>query len=523
MDFVEIFSLIIYGIAISIFTVLSILVGFVAGIPVGVFISIFNYIKAICKETHFLTPSWDKDDEPAKRSYFFGPGYVQLYSTIVTMFALNNESLEIIISGAEKLKSYDSMFRKILNFGINAFQVVMSVVCYVLYITIGGTMFCVHGLIVTAFMAITLLIFSVVWLVDRIYLGFTRVFSDCPVCHHRTLIPHYRCPDCGRIHKKLVPGPYGIWFHRCTCKKLLPSTFLLGRGNLESVCSVCGNPVIASNVRPLSFQLVGEIYAGKTVYLASFFHEYTKMLEEKNIEYEIPHTYKASFQKLESWFSGTDCPATTDLNSQIYPVLINCGLKHRRLFSVYDIAGESFSMPIDRLPFEQNQFNYCDGILYLIDPTKSNIVNPKNSIDGIATAELVANNFINYLISTSTKDPSSRRKTPLTIIISKSDNIYVRKAVNEQIIINTFNSNREQYPTLESACNAVCEKFLIDIGYVAVIKSLKSVFENINYFPVSAIGHEANGKMYTPQGVITPFGWMIAQADNQFYKATFSM
>lgn len=40
---------------------------------------------------------------------------------------------------------------------------------------------------------------------------------------------------------------------------------------------------------------------------------------------------------------------------------------------------------------------------------------------GIATAELVVNNFINRLISTTTKDALSRRKAPLSIIISKAD------------------------------------------------------------------------------------------------------
>ena len=54
-------------------------------------------------------------------------------------------------------------------------------------------------------------IFTIVWIIDRIYLLKNKIRSDCPTCHSRFLIPTFMCPDCGAMHKKLVPGPYGIW------------------------------------------------------------------------------------------------------------------------------------------------------------------------------------------------------------------------------------------------------------------------------------------------------------------------
>ena len=65
-----------------------------AGIAVivGFFSAVANYFSAIRNNLNFLHWEWKKDDEPARRSYFFGPGYAQLFATIKNAFELNAAS-----------------------------------------------------------------------------------------------------------------------------------------------------------------------------------------------------------------------------------------------------------------------------------------------------------------------------------------------------------------------------------------------------------------------------------------------
>lgn len=501
---------------IALATVVMVFVGALMGFGTGAVISVMNYIRAIAAETHLVEIHWKNDEEPAKRSYFFGPGYVQLARTIGTMFRMDSETIGSVFEFADPMKGSDSMLGIALTVGASVFQGVVFLTAYSVSAVIGGIMFLVHGMIVTVVMAAYSLIFSGVWIVERIYLGVKQLFSDCPMCHTRELIPYFKCPECKRIHKKLIPGPYGIWFHRCLCGHRVPSTLLMGRGRLESLCKECSNPLVASNVRPLSFQLVGETYSGKTVYLAAFYHEYIRTLTEKGVKTEIPAPYRLYFQNLERWFSGAPCPVTTDFNSQIYPLLIDCGLKPRRQFSVYDIAGESYTRTLDTLEHEQKQLHYCNGILFLLDPTKSVKVNPKAASGGIADTERMVENFVNYLISTSDRNASARFKTPLSVVITKADVGMVFSATNDEAVIREFNEHHDRHQTLEEARDALCEQFLIDIGYVAVIKMIKSAFESVHFFAVSAMGHSENGSAYTPFGVMAPLEWMIAQTDKQY-------
>ena len=501
---------------IALATVVLLLVGTVIGFGTGMITAVMNYVRAIVSETHLMEIHWIDDDEPAKRSYFFGPGYIQMARTIGTMFQLNGESIGSIFDFAEPMKDFDGNLSVALTVGASVFQMVAFLTTYSVSAIVGGIMFLIHGLIITAVLIAVFLFFSVVWIAERIYLGVKQLFSDCPMCHTRELIPYFKCPECKRIHKKLIPGPYGIWFHRCLCGHRVPSTLLTGRGRLESLCKECSNPLIASNVRPLSFQLVGETYSGKTVYLAAFYHEYIWALTEKGVKTEIPAAYRIYFQNLERWFSGAPCPVTTDFNSQIYPLLIDCGLNPRRQFSVYDIAGESYTRTLDTLEHEQKQLHYCNGILFLLDPTKSVKVNPKAASGSIADIERMVENFVNYLISTSDRNASARFKTPLSVVITKADVGMVFSAINDDVVIREFNEHQDRHQTLEKARDTLCEQFLKEIGYVAVIKMLKSAFESVHFFAVSAMGHNENGSSYTPFGVMAPLEWMIARADKQY-------
>lgn len=491
---------------------------------VGLFSALKNYFSAIKKNMNFIHWEWEKSDEPARRSYFFGPGYKQLIETIKDAFSANADTgLDIEVTG-DSIRG-DST-------GIWGFCRAIGKIIYIVlgYISVYvvGTLLCItlgliHGTITTFFMLLTYIIFSVVWIIDRLYLVKNKIRADCPTCHSRFLIPTFMCPDCGAMHKKLVPGSYGIWKHKCTCGKKLPATFLNGRSKLDAFCPDCGSPLVASDARPIVFQLIGGSKAGKTVYLSAFFHEYLqKLSSNRNLEFAIADQYRPYFDELEEWYNGVDCPATAQLNSQMYPILIDSSLRVKRQFSIYDIAGEMFDGFTADSEVQQQQFHYCDGLLFLIDPFSSgdlriNKINAGEDVSDFSdmAVEDVATNFINYLIRTGHAKANSRCNIPIAILIAKADIKEVKRVIGPAKIKSIFRNNTEQYGTYETARDSVCRQFLIDIGLSATVDNLETQFSNLHYFPVSAMGHSADGTPYEPWGITDAVEWMLPLADKE--------
>ena len=497
----------------------------VAGIAivVGSFSAIKNYIVAITSEMNFLHWTWEKSTEPAKRSYFFGPGYVQLGRTISKAFELNSESGHKVSETASNLRGDSGWWGVIKSIAATLYQVIAYICIYVLGTCLCAGLGLIHGTITTVFMLLCYVIFTIVWLVDRVYLWKNKIRSDCPNCHSRYLIPHFTCPQCGVTHQKLVPGPYGIWKHKCDCGYKLPSTFFNGRSKLESFCPDCGSSIVASNARPIVFQLIGGSKAGKTVFLSAFFHEYFSKLQKRGLSVTVADQYQPYFDELEYWYSGADCPATAQLNSQMYPLLIDSSLGVRRQFSIYDIAGEMFDGFTAEGEIQQQQFHYCDGLLFLLDPFSSGNLREDRISSGTDMSDFsnmpvedVAANFINYLIRTGHAKANARCNIPLSVIIAKADIREVKRAIGPAKIKSIFENNPGKYETIEQARDGECRQFLIDIGLSATVDNLEAQFPNIHYFPVSAMGHSPDGSEYEPWGVVEPVEWILPLADKNF-------
>lgn len=504
------------GIAAVIIAGVAVIVGFISAVS--------NYFSAIKNNLNFLHWEWEKDDEPARRSYFFGPGYAQLFATIKSAFELNAASGSKISATGKNIEGVSTgIWGAAKAIGGFIYTVVGYICVYVIGMILCAVLGLIHGSITTVFMILSYVIFTIVWIIDRIYLLKNKIRSDCPTCHSRFLIPTFMCPDCGAMHKKLVPGPYGIWKHKCTCGKKIPATFLNGRSKLEAFCPDCGSPLVASDARPVVFQLVGGSKAGKTVYLSAFFHEYLqKLSSNKNLEFTITDQYQPFFDELEEWYNGIDCPATAQLNSQMYPLLIDSSLGVKRQFSIYDIAGEMFDGFTADTEIQQQQFHYCDGLLFLIDPFSSgnlrtNKINAGEDISDFSdmAVEDVATNFINYFIRTGHAKANSRCNIPIAILIAKADIKEVKREIGPAKISNIFRNNTEQYGTYENARDSICRQFLVDIGLSATVDNLETQFSNLHYFPVSAMGHSADGTPYEPWGIMEAVEWMLPLADKE--------
>ncbi|MEV0636489.1 hypothetical protein AB0I77_16280 [Streptomyces sp. NPDC050619] len=77
-------------------------------------------------------------------------------------------------------------------------------------------------------------------------------YTDCGRTIHR---PVRLCPRCRARHRRLVPGRYGAFLHRCGCGTRLPA--VLGVRRLDACCPHCGKALPAGYERARVVVLVG--------------------------------------------------------------------------------------------------------------------------------------------------------------------------------------------------------------------------------------------------------------------------
>ncbi len=494
-----------------------------AAAAAGLVFAVKNYLAAIRSCVSFTHWEWTRDDEPARRSYFFGPGFAQLTGAVRTAFRLNAASAGKLRAAGRRIRGTNGgVLGAVRAAGGAIFTTVASACVYCAGAILCAAFAAVHGAVTSLVMAAAAAVFSVVWLADRLYLLWRKIRSDCPHCKTRFLIPAFRCPACSAVHRKLTPGPYGIWTHCCSCGEKLPATFLNGRSRLEAFCPQCGAPMAASDARPVVFQLVGGSKAGKTVYLSAFFHEYLRRLAGRSVSVTIPERYRPYFDELEAWYAGADCPATAQRNAQMYPLLIDGPLGVRRQFSIYDVAGELFDGHSADAELVQRQFHYCDGLLFLLDPFSGGLLRSARLRAGESLADFsemppeeAAEHFVNYLIRTGHARSGARCRIPLAVLIAKADEREVKRRIGPARIGSVFRSAPEQYGTYENARDAVCRQFLLDAGLAAAVNCLETSFATVRYFPVSAMGHAPDGTPYEPWGISEAVEWMLPLADRE--------
>ena len=243
------------------------------------------------------------------------------------------------------------------------------------------------------------------------------------------------------------------------------------------------------------------------------------MKNNRSVQYEITTQYQPYFDDLERWFGGEACSATIQLNSQMYPVLLDIGHGIKRQFSVYDIAGEMFNGDTIYSQEIQRQFQYCDGLLFVIDPCSSEKlhIGEESEVDmqdvSDVSANDVATNFINYFISTKHVNATKRSNKKLSVIITKADVKEIKREIGPAKINAVYSAQPGKYKTKADCRNQVCRQYLIDMGFSSAVDELEIHFREVQYYPVSAIGHSQDGTMYESWGIMEPFEWMLQNAD----------
>lgn len=463
----------------------------------GMIVSLHSFFAAVKENMDPYLKYVDKSSdltEGIKRNYFFGPGFYQIQTVITDVFKKLGRF-------RTKLKDWrDSLLTNqwFINIWIQMayyFSIFCSQILGYLWALVFSALL---GLIIIAGMIVFFTFFFVLWLFDRAVLVGKSIHTRCPHCKRKSVIPVFECPTCGLSHKKLVPGAYGVLKRKCVCGTRLSTTFMWGRSSYKASCPYCGTDLHSSGSKQFGIQLIGGVSSGKTSYLAAFWHEYKKWMDGKNnLSYrEIP---AEAFEELESWYEGGVAEATRETNASMYSIIHSIANSTSVQMTIYDIAGEVFS--VSEPEIQQQQFRYCEGFLILIDPTASPSV----------VASTITN-FVNFLDRLMGKSISKLASVPTAVIITKSD--LFKKDIGYPHIRSTFNKISEagyDTPEFREHFNDSCRDFLTNRGYTNAINLLEAEFSNLRYYPVSAIGHSGEEGAYESWGVLEPVFWLMGQ------------
>lgn len=481
--------------------------------------------------------------QPAKKSYFFDKGYRDLGNTIRDAWRSNGHSMEEYIgkigNEIQSLPLSEHRFLTVCKIVMNILAL-LSVLVFGSLITAAVSI--VNIAVLLVIMAGIYLVFSVVWLADRIYLMRNRIFTACPECKEKSLIPTYICPKCGAKHTNLTPGVYGIFHRTCTgsidgqvCGEILPTTFWGGRGKLAAVCPHCDAPLSGQESVPLCIPVVGGRSVGKTAFITAFAKEFIDSLApEKGWEVAIYDEKKRElYREIEAdYLSGktrmTERPTDSSSASSVPFSFFVRGKEfvHERLVHVYDIAGEVFTDSSENEV--QKQYEYCQGMVLVIDPFAIPSVRFRleewltpQDIAGIGKADIngILDSFLNKLREVTGLTERKMSSVPLAVVIGKMDSAGLSGDMGDVAVRRLMKEKPEVFGDYYDTMDYLCRKFLADNGMGSFVNAVSLRFKTNRFFACSAIGHTRDRGKYRPQGVMAPMQWLFDQADPDMARA----
>ena len=439
----------------------------IAVIIYGASIAIRNYFRSFVRNRdpykYYVDKTKGAQKNVLRKSYFFGPGYA---SVIKTAKEAAKDNINVLKNIRTWIDEHSDTKLEYYSLGIVGWLYLIFSAISIISVGCSVTLLCsaVHLLFMFVVMAIVYILFSAIWIADRIALYHYRINSDCHKCHERYLVPAFVCPNCKRMHTKLIPSAYGILHHICKCGKELPCTFFNGRNQLQAVCPRCSDEEhkifirLHSNVHPISIQLVGASGAGKSVYLASAIIKFMETLSVRS-DIKASETDKIKSDRLRRIYSTGHSSHTDAKNAVMYPVQISSPrLETDRLLSFYDIGGEFFVNAERGGTVAMVHLNYADGLLFLIDACK--LKNSNNNT--LEQDEIIVNSLVNYMDGIGTKRNGGKFAIPFMVLFSKY----------------TPTERDEKY------------KSLIISRSNNLITTIESNFSEVHYYATSAAGGE---------------------------------
>ncbi|MDY5441472.1 MAG: hypothetical protein SPG64_04585 [Candidatus Enteromonas sp.] len=463
----------------------------------------------------------EKGSEPARKSWFFGPNFRAIPSIFQSCF-------RVILAQTSYIKELLSGWFEDGELIIKGLVLVcgfeIAIIHWGVAFILSATWMGIFTVLFLIAMLIYYVIFAIFWAVDRLFLLFRGYKNDCPNCKKRSLIPEYTCPSCGAVHKKLAPNTYGVFYHTCRCGAMLGSTHFSGKSYLNPVCPRCHEPMKTGATRPITFQLIGGTASGKTVYLAALFHELHRHYGSTHANYYSDPACAEGMNELEKAFQGKYMRSTAGRDALFYADIVEP--KHYPVpvkFEVVDIPGEMFSgqTALKEGDTRLEQYKYCNGFLFLLDPFAEGDLKAAQSTDksteySPASPEEVLTSFDNYLIAQGFAKTGKMVDTPLSVIVTKADTKEVRKRLTFEAIDEEWETNRKAYASYDACRDQLIKEFLASVSQASLVSNIEARFKNVHFYLASPMGHSPNDKAYAPWGVLAPVRWPLTIKDKKY-------
>ena len=513
-----------------------------AGIVVGLYLAIYDYLKAISEVfaknvQHLRKVDLNKSKEPAYVSYFFGASYRDLFETIKTAWLNNGEQIKK--QGKQIMANFAKS--KVLGTFMLLFHVAI-IVCIVCVGTLTTTVLSVTNIVVL--LALSLIVYSlafIFWIIDGIYRKVNGIFGACPMCGEKYNIPIYVCSNCGKEHKKLIPGKYGILKRRCQCGNKMPTMFINGRRKLEALCPNCNcnlaNKMGVSESSLVCIPVIGKKSAGKTCYITSVMKDITSKVMTNQM---ISPKYKMEFadttdqircmDMIRKFDSGITQDATSDKTPVAYKFFLkpNKGVEKEVYF--YDIAGEAFGG--GGVSHAMKRYEYSHGFIFVVDPLSIPAIKQQYCYSGSFSDYSVSDlsnktaleSFMTTLYNIAGKSAKDMKKVPIAVVLNKVDAFDLDKQFGRGRI--TYLLNQPGYENREfgELMDSEIRSFLRKSGMNDFVSLIEANFGESRFFAVSALGRPANENSNVGfKGVLSleSFEWIASKADPKFMKTFF--
>jgi len=463
----------------DIFNIISFIVfipaGVVLGIVQGIYKCTLSYFKGFSYSFNkeYSIKAKEKFHEPAKEKYFFYKQYEDSLNTYRSAKAINKGNVLLLRKQLEEEDCFIVIKVKTIQFVIDAVGTILNMI-----------FFSIHFLIVTIISISNYLLYSIVMSIESVKFTRCKIWGPCPHCHSKFNIPYYICPGCGQIHRKLVPGPYGIIKRKCKCGTVIPSTNLIGRFKLKAICPVCSKNIESREAAPICIPIVG----GKSVGKTSYMYETADILindiskEKKwNISF-LNEDQEGKFNKgIASLKKGISPEKTDKADTDAYNIFISSKkFSCEKLLYIYDIAGEYFCSRAGIR--RQNYYKYIHGLIFIIDPLS--IVSEEKSIAVDANTDDLIDRFILGLREIKQIQLNRFIDIPVAVIINKMDKFDYKGDVID---------------------------FLREMGEEKVIRKFEHNFANYKFFLCSALGNTDSGE----KGMEESIKWILSQANGE--------
>jgi hypothetical protein len=368
----------------------------------------------------------------------------------------------------------------------------------------------IHRLMLFVTNVVTYLLIPVSYTIDHLI----RKMQYCPHCYETFELPEFVCPSCGRVHKQLIPGNCGVLFVRCSCNNVfLPCASFTGRSRLASKCPSCKGELAAANAKHFSIVVVGGNNAGKTAFIAALANLYAALAEHKSV-LTIEGKPDSYFNQLNDMFRYGKTAA--DDESRTYSIIHKYGKMDKDNLVLYDTLAKY--VVSDTFPRSPKYFRFCDGIILLLDPlsvqsVQKELVRNEDSTETNYLSDDTNNLVVQFIHQYNTicgHSTGVMNNIPVAVLINKVDIEIVKREIGWDTIHALYNENPSSYNNNEyTAKDQICREYLAKAGLGNVLNNIDSIFTDVSFFPVSAIGHKAEeSRAFTPIGVMEPVVWI---------------